>query len=782
MKWSTQVIVGLLLCGVALTGQLIAKSESDGPSFAQIVLPFPGERPFTYEWQKADNTLLLRFPKSSPAELDAINNYDERLIRRVLFKDQGPEGTEVRIVLRDRNVRAVVATFKDPFRVSIELFDKTYTEAKDPESGLPLTTTNHGAAPESKPSEMLLPAVAESKTPKSAASPEPTYTTKRKLLQAVPDEINSPNELKSVISKIDPGLGKSWATYPPYIYRLQLAPYEGREAPTSEISVLQVKAVKASTAMADYASKLFDFGHEGRALAAYQQVLQREPGVFERDAVHLWKFAETHLGQGNITLADGYYQTLIEKHPDHMMARFARLRKIDTQAIKALANDDNERLSKLAEQLNSIPTRDNAELGAMIAIRNAWWNDKSIDQKSRNVLPTCPEEIEMTLKKLAPRIESPKTAYLASALIANRLTNADTPWQNDYATWLSTFFNRYKGSQNALERETLSSAAKRRLTQQFADLFAANQYVEVVHLYNQLPQEMKSISKDPAISWQIAESYRSMGQQDRAINFYKVAANTNGSVDKFKSNFWLAALASKRAADLRTATGNQQSIRTMETDAKRADSELGGLWSKLKSDEKSLIMTALSTPMQDIVASDAKLRTPPKIILEQYKTALQKNSPKMNATSGTAATDWLGNFSPSGATVRLLDDLGRKFAELGMTSERRQSMELMKFLKPSQFEQDKEAAKIWDSELLSLAEEHRKADEFLQAGELFTLVGDSTLQSEKRAESLYKGGLLLFRAGKKQDAISALEKAKNDTTNLFYSKLATERLDQINTK
>jgi hypothetical protein len=106
----------------------------------------------------------------------------------------------------------------------------------------------------------------------------------------------------------------------------------------------------------------------------------------------------------------------------------------------------------------------------------------------------------------------------------------------------------------------------------------------------------------------------------------------------------------------------------------------------------------------------------------------------------------------------------------------------MKFLKPSQFEQDKEAAKIWDSELLSLAEEHRKADEFLQAGELFTLVGDSTLQSEKRAESLYKGGLLLFRAGKKQDAISALEKAKNDTTNLFYSKLATERLDQINAK
>ena len=106
----------------------------------------------------------------------------------------------------------------------------------------------------------------------------------------------------------------------------------------------------------------------------------------------------------------------------------------------------------------------------------------------------------------------------------------------------------------------------------------------------------------------------------------------------------------------------------------------------------------------------------------------------------------------------------------------------MKFLKPSQFEQDKEASKLWASELTNLAEEHRKADEFLEAGELYTLVGDSTALTETRAESLYKGGLLLFRAGKKQDAIKALEKAKGDTTNLFYSKLATERLNQIETK
>jgi hypothetical protein len=106
----------------------------------------------------------------------------------------------------------------------------------------------------------------------------------------------------------------------------------------------------------------------------------------------------------------------------------------------------------------------------------------------------------------------------------------------------------------------------------------------------------------------------------------------------------------------------------------------------------------------------------------------------------------------------------------------------MRFLKPTLFEQDKEAAKLWASELTKLAEEHRKADEFLAAGELYTLVGDASALTEQRAEALYKGGLLLFRAGKKQDAIKALEKAKADTSNLFYSKLATERLNQIDTK
>lgn len=78
--------------------------------------------------------------------------------------------------------------------------------------------------------------------------------------------------------------------------------------------------------MADYAGKLFDLGHENRALVAYQQVLHKEPAVFDHDALHLWKFAEIHLGQGNLTLARGYFQAITEKHPASPLAQFAKLR------------------------------------------------------------------------------------------------------------------------------------------------------------------------------------------------------------------------------------------------------------------------------------------------------------------------------------------------------------------------------------------------------------------------------------------------------------------------
>lgn len=117
-----------------------------------------------------------------------------------------------------------------------------------------------------------------------------------------------------------------------------------------------------------------------------------------------------------------------------------------------------------------------------------------------------------------------------------------------------------------------------------------------------------------------------------------------------------------------------------------------------------------------------------------------------------------------------------------MEKERRESLGLLRGMKPSQFGEDKEARKAWMDQLLQLADEYRKDNEYLDAGRIYSLVASESENWEGRAETLYKAGLLLYRAGRKDEAIAALEKAKGDGNNLFYANLATERLNQIQKK
>jgi len=540
MKWISKIVgsitltnaVALALCSGTTS---LAATSNQSSNFAQIVLGFPAEKKFSYEWSKKDNSLHMSFPGTSAEELDALNNYDETLIRRILLKDLGNRGTEVRIVFRDSNVEGLVSTFTEPYRIVVDLFDKNYREPKDPVTGLPLNVADSYSGSEDEQTGGV------TSSPNHSKISDNRPPLKKQLIQPMAPVASSPNELQSIISKIDGGMGKAWASFPPYIYRMQLAPAENKNSKSDELKHLQTSALTTSEAMADYASKLFDLGHEGRALAAYQQVLQREPEIFENNVMHLWKLAEAHLGMGNLTLAQGYYQTLIDRNPEHLMAQFAKLRKIDVQAVRAIDGGDNTKLAKLADQTNALATRDNAELQAMIALRSSWWSDSSIDQKSRSAVASCTEDTELKLTKLMPKIENPKTAYLSSAIIAKRLTNSQTNWQNQYAAWLGNFFNRYRGAQNPITTE-LSEATRKRITDQFKNLFEANKSTEVVALFEQLPKEMKSISKDPQVSWQIAESYRSLGQSQESLPFYEKAAQSELATDKFRSQFWIAAL------------------------------------------------------------------------------------------------------------------------------------------------------------------------------------------------------------------------------------------------
>ena len=114
------------------------------------------------------------------------------------------------------------------------------------------------------------------------------------------------------------------ANYPPYIYPLQTAIFQGRANPAG-YNRRQQNGMSEGQALAEYALKLFNFGHEKRALAAYLQAQRKDPTVFDQDPLHLWALSEIQFGAGNLTLAKEYYAALKQKHPGSMLAVLADL-------------------------------------------------------------------------------------------------------------------------------------------------------------------------------------------------------------------------------------------------------------------------------------------------------------------------------------------------------------------------------------------------------------------------------------------------------------------------
>src|SRR5687768_86915 len=85
---------------------VIGSSELEGaPRYSQTVISFPEERPFQYSYEPKDRALVLEFQKTHPSELEALYEYDDSIIRRVLVKDLGGVGSEVKLILRDDKIK-----------------------------------------------------------------------------------------------------------------------------------------------------------------------------------------------------------------------------------------------------------------------------------------------------------------------------------------------------------------------------------------------------------------------------------------------------------------------------------------------------------------------------------------------------------------------------------------------------------------------------------------------------------------------------------------------------
>lgn len=767
---------------LALVMQMVTAPAVAAGIYSQLVVSFNSERPFAQTYSKGEHSLTLEFQKTAPNELAAFEQYDERLIRRVLITDLGPAGTAVKLILRDRDVRAIVNKFDEPFRVSIDLYDADYEEERDPNTGMPIVgggaAASGVASSDGEPIKFVAPQGEESAAVVAADATPGPKAGKLKLLQPTPSLFASPDELSSAMRNTPDGVGKAWKEFPPYVYRIQTASYEegakanGPKLPTA------TQALNSAQAMADYAGKLYALGHEAKALVAYQQVLHLDPTLFDKDALHLWKFAETQLGQGNLTLARGYYEAITEKHPESPLAQFARLRSLDVAAIRLLAQDKKSDLGQLTGNLDQIKPRHNGELTALVGIRRAYWGPAGVASKTEAArLPRLDPPTRADLGAAYPQIESSRTAFLSASLLLNDMVAPNEPWQRAAGPFAEAYFKRFAGAGTEPYRSTLKEALHAKLNANLQAKVTDGKLIEAIDDYEALPATLKSIKKTPKTAWALAEAYRKLSQQDKAIDLYQAAAKTDDDgPDRFKAEFWLAVTAGERAAELRKG-GNQETQSRLAKLSREADKASEATWKRMKPEEQAQIAVAYKEPFEKTVTSAAKLRTAPKIVLGNWTKAL---ATKASTTTGAAdSTDMNRSFSPSGSAVILMSDLGKRFAELGMPEERRQAIGLLKSMKPSEFEDDKAAKQLWANQLMSLAEDYRKGSQFLDAGRIYSLIGAESENWEGRAEALYKGGLLLYRAGRREEAIDAFKKAGDDGNNLFYANLAKERLAQL---
>ena len=779
----TLATIGLLLLAVA--SRLLAAG-----TYAQMVVPFRDERPMSYEYRADEHALVLAFQKTTPADLTPLERYDERMVRRVVITDLGPQGTEVKLILRDRNVRALVSRFSDPYRVAIDLFDASYAESRDAATNLPGADLAPvaGAAPYSPSS----PAATSGdlkwvREPDANTQPSPPSDQlssvpagRRRLLQPLPSLFTSVSELDQAMKGAIDGPGKAWRSYPPYIYRLQTAAYERSSGREADKLAAPAKALTSAEAMAEYGGKLFNFGHDAKALIAYQQVLQKDARLFDKDALHLWKFAEVHFGQGNLALAHGYFDAIAEKYPESPLAAFAKLRALDVESVRHLQLGKANEWPTLLPKLAAIPVRQTGELAALIAIRQAYWAAPAVGKAatySKDVLPPLPEGGALRLQSAYPQTESSRTAFLAASLILWDRLRPSVPYERADATFADAYFKRFVGSATEPFRDQIESALTTKVHQTLRNKAVAGKLLEVIGDFEALPPSLKAVRAAPETAWALGESYRKLSQTANAIDFYAAAAKTDDEgPSRFKAQFWLAVTAGEEAENLKARGDSNERSQRLAAQSRSADRAAQVSWDRLKDSEKNGLSIAYFDAFAKTVTAPSRLATGPRILLTNWSKALSSKTTTQAAGDGT---DWLKAYSPSGSTVILLSDLGKRFGELGLAKERRQAVGLMKFLKPKDLGDDQGAKEIWARELINLAEDYRRANQYLDAGRLFSLVGQGAENFEGRAEALYKGGLLLYRAGRREEALEAFKKAGEDGNNLFYANLAKERLSQL---
>lgn len=758
--------IAIFVLSIVDSGATAIAESVPGSRFAQLVLPLSSQRPYTYYFSEKDRALVIDIKDTSAQELPALDHYDETLVRRVVVRQLENKTTQARLILRDPAIRATVTSFTQPFRIVIDLFDKDFQEERDPVTGFPLTPNV-----QSQTGSGLRPVSPEHQVDQMSQSPDTGVTSGKRQLMAPPAKGGGSDGIKVDLKEIVEGPAKGWEKFPLYIYRFQAALYKTvRTNPMPQSPPLLTSA----EAMADYAGKLYEFGHEEKALAVFQQLLHSNSQVLADDPVQLWRLAEIHLGKGNYILADGYYQSLMEKHPEHDLARMAALRRLDVEVLHGLERGKNVPWAQLLKKLQKIQPGRNSELAMQVAIRQGYWGSTDEEhaaiKANRYHLPRVSEELAQSLATQSDVVEGGRTGLLAGAMALN--VKLDGNIDRDTVTIAASFFKRYRGKAAEGLLRPLEDKLRHVLGQKIVRLVEKGKYVEAVELYEALPADLFWAPNNDRISWAMGEAYRKLNQPDRASKYYEAAVESrDDSSGRFRATL-LQLVTAEQAIDMQKARKRPD---VQQQSMSQADHRLLEIWQQMPEQEKRRIYGESRAHLEKLVVDGVRIKSAPVIVLSEWDQALSARvaaSSKENSGSNAGTSYSLDS-------IKLIGQLVNRFDELKMVSEKSRAQGLYKRMNPSSFGSDKTARESWTGEMVKLAEEYRVQNDNLEAGRAYALAAKENLEWEGRGEALYKAGLLLFRAGKRDEAVESLKAAADDKSNLLYADLAQKRLSQI---
>ena len=756
--------------------------------YSQIVVPFPNERRYDYHFNQQNNSVLINILETSPEELEPVYNYDERLVKRLVIREHSDRNTQISLVLKDNDVQAAIYSFTEPDRLVIDLYDQSFRESNDPSSGLPFVDNQHPGqinndeptkAPSNSTPTMLLQAKnGGMDEARNKQNKKPANKYKRRLLQARPEGIGNSKDLLMALEKTNPGTGAAWKNYPIYLYRFPTSSLKSGKNYKSWLKKNANRALSSSESMADYAAQLYDFGHELKSLIAYQKVLHEAPLVFDKEPKHIWNLAEIHLGQHNLVLARGYYESLITKHPDSPLAQYAKLRIVDIESVNAIEKNKLDKLKDLSQKMAAISTNQLPELSAQIAIRKTFWMQNETD--TSNSLASIDKKIPnpnlnnvTELGNSLPKAENPKTSFLISTILLNHKLK-DKNWSKDTQEFASRYFTKYMGRGSEPYRTRLLDIARNNIASKILKSAEENKSLEAINTYTSIPKSLKASFNTRKLSWSLAESYRKIQRPQQAAMFYEKSFNmSTNKVQEFQAKInQLNTL--KDRIDIVKAKGNSTLARKINNQFNAEDKKLLQVWKELSDSEKIQMSVQYKDYIKNNLNQTTVSKTENKILLWTWRKSISSDP----ETKAGLPKNWTNSFVPAEDTVLLLSRLSKKFLKEGDTKNYKESKSLLRNIDPSDFK-NPESEKIWAKELTELAEIHRENNEYLDAGRLYALTGTKTKNWDKRAEALYKGGLLLYRSGRREEALKAFEQAAGDGNNLLYAELAQKRLEQL---